>query len=304
MVMIWLTFSISFKRNKAEEELHRMLDEIEIRVKERTADLVNINNKLNREIIEREQAELQLQKNAEELKTANGIKDKFYAIIAHDLRGPFQSFLNVSEMLAVEIESLSTEEIKSFSWELNLALKKQYQLLNNLLDWTRLQTKNFNLDLETFSLRPAVYEVIETLTFMSKQKEIKLINEIEDDLKVLADKYLIKLVLHNLISNGIKFTNKNGFVEISANTQDGFVIVRVSDNGIGIAVEYLSKIFAKDIRYSTDGTANEKGTGLGLMLCKEIVDKHRGKIWVESEVGKGSRFIFSIPIAAEIKSIV
>ncbi|MDR3609785.1 MAG: HAMP domain-containing sensor histidine kinase [Ignavibacteriaceae bacterium] len=297
--MIWLTFSISYKRKKAEDALHMMFDELEIRVKERTSDLVMTNERLNKEIIEREQVELQLQRNAEELKKANEIKDKFYSIIAHDLRGPFHTFLNVSALLADEIDTLSTEEIKGLSSELNLALKKQYQLLANLLDWTRLQNKSFNLDLETIFLREVLIEVIEPLSYMSKQKGIELINTISDDLRIIADKYMLKLVLHNLISNGIKFTNKNGLIKISAIGQDGSVIINVTDNGIGIAEEDISRLFAKDVRYSTEGTAKEKGTGLGLMLCKEIVEKHGGQISIESEVGKGTKFIFSIPFSKD-----
>jgi signal transduction histidine kinase len=110
---------------------------------------------------------------------------------------------------------------------------------------------------------------------------------------------MLKLVLYNLISNGIKFTNKNGFIKISAIGQDGSVTINVTDNGIGIAEEDISKLFAKDVRYSTDGTAKEKGTGLGLMLCKEIVEKHGGQISIESEVGKGTKFIFSIPFSKD-----
>ena len=296
-IIIWLTFRISYKRNKAEESHQRMLDELEVRVNERTAELMRINQKLNNEIMEHKKAELQLSEYAVELKTANEIKDKFYAIVAHDLRGPFHSFLNVSELLALDIETLSTEEIKTLSSELNLALKRQYSLLTSLLDWTRLQSKNFHLNLESFLLSILLNEVIETLMFMSKQKEIELINKIADDVFVSADKYMLKLVLHNLISNGIKFTNRKGLIEISAHKRNGIVSIKVTDNGIGIAEEYLSHIFAQDVRYTTDGTEKESGSGLGLILCKEIVEKHSGTIDVESKVGKGTTFTFTIPLS-------
>jgi signal transduction histidine kinase len=295
VIIIWLTFRISYKRNKAEESHQRMLDELEIRVNERTAELVRINQKLNNEIMEHKKAEIQLSEYALELKTVNEIKDKFYAIVAHDLRGPFHSFLNVSELLALEIETLSTEEIKTLSRELNLALKKQFSLLTSLLDWTRLQSKKFHLNLETFLLSTLLNEVMETLMFMSKQKEIELINNIADDIVVSADKYMLKLVLNNLISNSIKFTNRKGNIKISAYKQEGIVTIKVADNGIGIAEEYLSHIFAQDVRYSTDGTEKESGSGLGLILCKEIVEKHSGTIEVKSRVGEGTTFSFTLP---------
>jgi signal transduction histidine kinase len=295
VIIIWITFRISFKRNKAEESHQRMLDELEIRVNERTAELVRINQKLNNEIMEHKKAEIQLSEYATELKTANEIKDKFYAIVAHDLRGPFHSFLNVSELLALDIETLTTEEIRNLSSELNLALKRQYNLLTSLLDWTRLQSKKFHLSLETFLLSTLLNEVIDTLMFMSKQKEIELINNTANDLVISADKYMLKLVLHNLISNGVKFTSRKGMIKILADKQNGFVTIKVSDNGVGIAEEDLSHIFAQDVRYTTDGTEKESGSGLGLILCKEIVEKHGGTLQVESKVGKGTTFSFTIP---------
>ena len=247
------------------------------------------------DITERKNAEVQLQKYADELKSANEARDRFYSIIAHDLRGPFQAFLNVSEMCAIEIDTLTKEEIKTFATELNLALKRQYQLLTDLLDWTRLQTKNFVLTLEHAFLHNLVEEVLEPLTFISKQKEIELKNIITEEILIITDTHLLKLSLRNLISNSIKFTNRKGSVTVSAKPLDGFIAVTVSDNGIGISKEDIGKLFTRNERFSTDGTAMETGTGLGLMICKEIVEKHGGNIWIESEVGKGSKFIFTIP---------
>lgn len=253
------------------------------------------------DITERKNAELQLQKYADELKSANEARDRFYSIIAHDLRGPFQAFLNVSEMCATEIDTLTTEEIKIFATELNLALKRQYQLLTDLLDWTRLQTKDFNLNLENSKLHILVNEVIDSLALMSKQKEIKVKNKVDKNSFILTDTHLLKLALRNLISNGIKFTNRKGFVIISSKTLDGYIAVTVSDNGIGISKEDISKLFTRNERFSTDGTAMETGTGLGLMICKQIVEKHGGNIWIESELGKGSKFIFTIPESKDLE---
>ena len=138
-------------------------------------------------------------------------------------------------------------------------------------------------------------KVIELLALTAKQKGIELRNNVEDDLTVYADLNMLKLVLRNLISNGIKFTNKRGFVAVSAVKKDMIVEITVSDNGVGIAEGDLGKLFRDDVRYSTEGSSKEQGTGLGLLLCKEIVEKHGGKIWFESEVNKGSIFYFTIP---------
>jgi PAS domain S-box-containing protein len=251
------------------------------------------------DITERKNAELQLQKYSEELKVANETKDKFFSIIAHDLLSPFGGFLGVSDYLAYEIDTLNKNEIVKLSKELNTSLHKQYELLTNLLDWSRLQRKNFSLDIETFFLCKELNREIEQLILIAGQKEIELRNKVENDLKVCADLNMLRLVLRNLISNSIKFTKKKGFVEVSAVNKENSIEISISDNGIGIAKEISEKLFKDDSRYSTEGTAKEKGTGLGLLLCKEIVEKHGGKIWVESEVGKGSKFIFTIPINGE-----
>lgn len=259
------------------------------------------------DITGRKQAELQIQKYTEELIASNATKDKFHRIIAHDLRSPFNGFLGMSEILVTEIDSLRKDEIKDLNKALNVSLRKQYDLLTDLLDWSRLQNKNFVLNNETVFLYKELNKVIEPLASTAKQKGIELRNNVEDDLTVYADLNMLKLVLRNLISNGIKFTNKSGFVAVSAVRNDPFqrnlrsekkdmiVEITVSDNGVGIAEIDLEKLFRDDVRYSTEGTSKEQGTGLGLLLCKEIVEKHGGKIWVESEPGKGSKFIFTIP---------
>ena len=247
------------------------------------------------DITERKQAELQIQKYTEELIASNAAKDKFHRIIAHDLRSPFNGFLGVSEILVAEIDSLSKDEIKDFNKALNVSLHKQYDLLTDLLDWSRLQNKNFVFNNETVFLHKELNKVIELLALTAKQKGIELRNNVEDDITVFVDLNMLKLVLRNLISNGIKFTNKRGFVAVSAVKKDMIVEITVSDNGVGIAEGDLGKLFRDDVRYSTEGSSKEQGTGLGLLLCKEIVEKHGGKIWFESEVNKGSIFYFTIP---------
>ncbi|MFH0733121.1 MAG: ATP-binding protein [bacterium] len=237
----------------------------------------------------------QLKQSKQQLVELNETKDKFFSIIAHDLRSPFQGFLGISELLCTQLDTLSRTEIKDFSQDLNNALLKQYELLNDLLDWSRIQTQNFKLKKETVLIKTEVDRVFLQLKLTALQKEITLLNSTDDSIKADVDLNMLKLILRNLISNSLKFTNTNGFVEVSAKVKDKFVEITVSDNGVGIEENDLKKLF-NNFRYSTQGTAEEVGTGLGLMLSKEIVVKHGGNIWAESEVGKGAKFIFTLPI--------
>jgi PAS domain S-box-containing protein len=250
---------------------------------------------LGREITKRKQAELQLAKYAEQLKALNDTKDKFFSIIAHDLRGPFNILLNLSDILTSEIDTLTKDEIKGYNNELRISLTKQYELLINLLDWSKMQDGRFSLKSQIVLLHKEVSNVIVSLALSASNKGIELINNVEENISVFADINMLQLVLRNLISNSIKFTKKNGWVAVAAVKNGMFVEVVVSDNGIGISEEDLNKLFKIDVSYSTKGTENETGTGLGLMLCKEIIEKHNGKIWVESKLNKGSKFIFTLP---------
>jgi len=247
-------------------------------------------------ITERKRASIHLQNYTEELKLLNESKDKFFSIIAHDIRSPFTGFLGLSTILVEDIDSLTRDEIQEHSRELNLALHKQYELLTDLLDWARLQNKNFTLTKEIISQNNELMKIIEPLSLTAKQKQIDLINNVKDDISVFADFNMLKLVIRNLISNSIKFTNAGGWVKVSTVKGDEFIQIEVSDNGVGISPNNLSKLFHDDVRYTTEGTSKEKGTGLGLLMCKEIVEKHGGKIWVESEVDKGSTFKFTLPL--------
>ena len=247
-----------------------------------------------RDVSERVKDQMRLQEYAEELKSSNQTKDKFFSIVSHDLRSPFQGLLAASKILSSEIDKLTKDEIEELAKELHLSIKRQYEFLTDLLDWSKLQRKNSILNLETIFLQKEVEKVIEPLNLVASQKGIEIRNEIDAGISVYADLNMLKLVLRNLISNGIKFTNTGGSIAISAKEKDGYIEISVTDNGIGIAKEKLEIIFNKDILYTTEGTANETGTGFGLMLCEEIVERHGSKIVVESEVGHGSKFSFEL----------
>jgi PAS domain S-box-containing protein len=249
-----------------------------------------------RDITERKKAEVQLAKYAEELKALNAIKDKFFSIISHDLRGPFQGFLGASNLLVSEIDNLTKDEIKEIGEALHISLQKQLDLLNTLLDWSRLQTGDFSTKPENIHLKYAVDEVIEPFGLLASQKMIELTNLVKDDIFVYADKNMLSLIIRNLISNGVKFTKEKGEVKVSATNNLHFVEITVEDNGVGISEDAIKKLFRLDLYYSTEGTSREGGAGVGLLLCKELVDKFGGNIRVESELNHGSKFIFTIPI--------
>ncbi len=231
----------------------------------------------------------------EELKALNETRDKFFSIIAHDLRSPFQMLLGVSELLSTEIETLNPEQVKKFSIGLHTGIKRQFELLNDLLEWSKLQRGDFPLDKKVLSLQEEAEQIVDALTVPIQIKDIIVKTNIPRELLILADSNMLQLVLRNLISNSIKFVLPKGTITISGESINSFVKITISDDGVGISEGSLEKLFRPDTRITTTGTANEKGTGFGLLLCKEIVEKHGGTIWVENIPGKGASFSFTVP---------
>ena len=243
----------------------------------------------------KKKANIQLNQLNERLNEASAAKDRFLSIIAHDLRGPYQTTLGFSEVLANDFNSLSKHEINECIANLNTSLKNQYNLLNDLLHWAELQGGGFNLETELIDLQLCTNNIISLMTLAAKKKGINLSNSINAGIFVSADKNMLNLVLRNLISNSIKFTPPKGSVNISASENEKSIQICVTDTGIGISNNDISSLFNGESRFSNNGTSDEEGSGLGLILCKEIIEKHGGKIWVESEVNKGSKFIFKLP---------
>jgi len=231
-----------------------------------------------------------------QLKELNATKDKFFNIVAHDLKNPFTSLIGSSELLFRNIDQLDNEKIKTLALILNDASKSGYAILQNLLDWSRSQTGLLKFNPENINLRNLIDEHILNLEQISSNKEIRIISEVKDDLFIYGDKNMIKTILRNLLSNAVKYSYRSGKVIVSATANGHEVIISVKDTGIGIPKENINKIFRIDAKYSVPGTENEQGTGLGLKLCKEFVEKQGGRIWVESIENKGSEFKFSIPI--------
>jgi signal transduction histidine kinase len=226
----------------------------------------------------------------------NASKDKFFSIIAHDLKNPFNTILGLSELLKDETKSGNLETIDEYSDMIYNSAAQTLRLLENLLDWANSQRGKISFNPIPIKLKELFNEEFSVLNDMAKGKNIELKSSFSDNLTIIADKNMIKTILRNLISNAIKFTHKNGKVEVKAMAINNQVEISVSDSGIGMTKEIIAKLFRIDANQSTPGTENEKGTGLGLVLCKEFIEKHGGKIWVESESGKGSTFKFSIPL--------
>lgn len=231
----------------------------------------------------------------EELKNINHTKDKFFSIISHDLKGPLNSLTSFSSLLMNHTESLSKEEIQMLAADLDKSLKNLFVLLENLLQWSRSQTGTIEFKKEQFDLTTLLKKNQNLLEKQAKNKGIDIVFEQETPVNVEAHEPSIDTVVRNLLSNAIKFTKEGGKIKMRITADAKSHYVKVADNGVGMPPEIAEKIFRIDTKHSTQGTAKEKGTGLGLILCKEFVEKNGGSIHVKSEVGKGSLFVFSIP---------
>ena len=253
--------------------------------------------------IEEKNQQLELHKDeiqtfVEELEKANNTKDKFFSIIAHDLKSPFTAILGFSKLLLKNHKKYSEEEREKLIKFINSSSITTLKLLENLFTWARSQSGKIQFSPKSLNLKTILSDVIDENKGPAERKEIQLLNSVADNKMVFVDKNMIYSVLRNLISNAIKFTQKNGKVIVSSKMQKdkNFIEISVKDTGVGIPEVLINDLFRIDKNTSTIGTENEKGTGLGLILCKEFIEKHGGKIRVESIMTEGSNFIFTLPM--------
>ena len=237
-----------------------------------------------------------IEKQRKELESLNATKDKFFSIIAHDLKNPFASLIGASDFLVNSYDELSSTQLDNFLGIINRSARQGYRLLENLLEWSRMQTGTISWKPKQVDLWNLVTEVVNLLTGSAESKDICLEADVDENLKAFVDENMIQTVVRNLVSNAIKFTPRGGEILVTSHKTDGYIEISVSDSGIGIGEDKIDKLFRIDEQVTQNGTENETGTGLGLILCKEFVEKHGGTIRVESQLGKGSKFIFTIPV--------
>ncbi len=290
-------------------------EEFEFRIINKHGNVVWVRNKINTirsldskinkiyglvsDITLRKKAEDELQKSTQNLLKLNETKDRFISIVSHDLRTPFSSILGFTDLLINDLD-LTEEEKKQYVHFIQESAKSMLSLVNSLLDWTRLQTGRIRFEPDRVAVNSIIDASIKALSGTTFQKNIAIESEIGEDVFVFVDKNLVSQVFNNLISNAIKFTREGGRIMISAKHAEHvrFIEFSVKDNGVGIKPGNIDKLFGVDTKFTSEGTAGEKGSGLGLSLVSEIIQKHGGRIWVESEYEKGSDFKFLLPIAS------
>ncbi|MCF6271025.1 MAG: PAS domain S-box protein [Melioribacteraceae bacterium] len=287
------------------ESLSKKKDNSFIHV-ERSAKRIKINNKyyiyiVERDISERNKWKKEILKARQILEEENANKDKFFSIISHDLKAPFSALLGISQLLEEDYDEMDNLERKELIRITRNCAKNIYELLDGLLEWSRAKSGRMDFTPSVINLHDASLQVIHVLIQNAKNKNINLVNIIESDSTAYVDEKMFRTILRNLVANAIKFTTKGGEIIISSKTLRDKIEISVSDNGIGMSSEQIDKLFRIEICHTTLGTDSESGTGVGLILCKELVEINTGNIWVESELGKGSSFKFTLPNSDELE---
>ncbi len=270
---------------------------------EMSAKRIRINNKyylyiIERDISERKKWEKEIFKAQQRLEEENANKDKFFSIISHDLKAPFGALLGIAQLLEEDFDEMTDPERKEMIHVARKSANNIYELLEGLLEWSRAKTGRMEFTPSIINLHETSLHVIQVLEQNAKNKNIRILNNLGNNSSAYIDEKMYRTVLRNLIANAIKFTAKGGEINISSKIKKGQIEISVSDNGIGMTSEETNKLFRIEIHHTTLGTENESGTGVGLILCKELVEKNKGKIWVESEFGNGSIFKFTLPVKA------
>ncbi len=248
------------------------------------------------ELIARVKANLHLVEKHNEVKKLNEIKDQILSVISHDLRGPVASIINITDLAVRNRSEFNHEQFINLFHIISKQSALTFNILENLLLWAKSQRNGITMQAKWQVINNAIIDNLSLLAERAKQKDIVITNNVSPKLHAHFDANLISTVVRNLLSNAIKFTPANGKITISATSNNDFVFITVLDSGIGINKDRVCKVFDKNVYETTYGTNYEKGSGLGLKLCREFIEMHGGKIWVESKVGKGSKFKFSLPL--------
>jgi PAS domain S-box-containing protein len=251
---------------------------------------------ISRDITDLKQAQKQLEEQNVQLQELNASKDKFFSIISHDLKNQFGTLLGFGELVIENYEGYTAEKIKSLVGKMFGSAQKLYALLENLLTWSRIQRGVMKCQPAAIDMYPIAFENVELFTSQAERKQVHLKNTVTKGAVIYADYSMIDTVVRNLLSNALKFTSAGGSITVSAVDHDErYRSISIADTGVGIPEKVLPKLLRIDAHHTTAGTAGEKGTGLGLILCKDLVEKNGGSMWIESEVGKGTTFTFTLP---------
>lgn len=250
----------------------------------------------NMDLSEQKKAEQAVKESEQMLQIANATKDKFFSIIAHDLRSPLINIESFSELLIENVGERDGEKYEKFLTLLHSSAKSAVYLLDNLLNWAKSQTEQIIFNPEYLNWSAVIQKILEGSKASAKLKSISVNFIQSDEMEIYADKDMLMTILRNLISNSIKFTHSEGRIDILTVRNQEFIEITISDNGVGMNEGKRNELFKLGTNTRTNGTENESGSGIGLILCKEFIEKHGGKIWVESEKGKGSDFKFTLPL--------
>lgn len=254
------------------------------------------------DVTDRKWAEAEIKSKNEQLLKSLAEKNRFFSIIAHDLKSPFNGFLGLTQTMAERLPSLTIEELQQIALVMENSATNLYGLLNNLLQWASVEQGLIPFNPEILKLLPIAEESLTTILDSAKNKEIEITIDISEETAVLTDKNMLQTILRNFVSNAVKFTPKRGKINVSAKTIDDKIVeIAITDSGIGMSHEMVDNLFRPDVQMNRKGTEGEPSTGLGLLLCKEFIEKQDGKIWVESKEGKGSTFYFTLPFHAEME---
>lgn len=295
------TYDAAIQRNKelieTQSELKNINEHLEDLVEERTKEL-------SLEVSTRIQIQEELDKKNYELEAINTEKDKLLSIIAHDLRSPIGGFLNLTSVLCESAENTPKKKIIDYLHRINKSAKNIYDLLNNLLEWSNLKSKSITFSPYNIDIKSIAEKSLDLLQETAEQKKIIINNNIDEDLFVYVDIKMTETVLRNLISNALKFTERDGIINIDAKILGEYIEISVKDNGIGIQPDRIPKLFSINKDIGTKGTEGEPSTGLGLVLCKEFAERNGGKLLVKSKPNEGSTFSFTVPKAKKTSNRV
>ena len=291
LIVIYYRFIESRRTNKKLEYQKKEISRNNEKLKELNDSLIREKKKVDR-------LNKQLQENEKNLIESNQTKDKFFSIISHDLRNPFASVLSFSRILKRDIDHLSKEELKELASELDNSVLKINNLLENLLQWSRAQTGKIQYNPERFNIKDVIRDNVRLFEGNAIEKNIDIFDKVHDGMQVWGDVNMTDAIVRNLLSNALKYTYPGGYVEIRSHKHPDMIEIAIADNGVGISEEDQEKLFRVDSLYSSFGTSDEKGSGLGLLLCKEFAKKQGGDIYINSKEGKGSVVSFTIPLEA------